>query len=62
MEPIDELEAPVVDGCPCCGGTRLAVRERDGEPVFCCEDCGCGWRFELGYLWRVAGCGSPDGA
>lgn len=54
-------ESSIVPECPCCGGDRIEVRDHDGEAVFCCEDCGCGWRFELGYLWRVEKCGSTTG-
>ncbi len=46
----------LVPECPACGGSDLVVKDHGGDAVFCCRDCGCGWRFELGYVWQVDRC------
>ncbi len=56
----DRSEQPVahaigpLDRCPECGGSDFLVDEPDGLVVFHCLGCDGSWRYELGYVWRVA--------
>jgi hypothetical protein len=43
-----------LDRCPGCGGSDFLVDEPEGLLVFHCLGCDESWRYELGYVWRVA--------
>lgn len=51
-----------VDHCPGCGGRDfVADSSTSDSTVFLCLGCGDGWRYELGYVWKVAPPASPAG-
>lgn len=58
--PAGDLASPIVhnlgplDRCPGCEGSDFLVDESDGLVIFRCLGCGESWRYELGYVWRVA--------
>ncbi len=42
-----------IDSCPGCGGGDFVVGEVGGGTVFRCVACASGWRYGLGFIWRV---------